>query len=72
MPLLDPALPEGEVAAWVDAHTMAVHHRLLGALRRDAAGALTLGDHPYWAELQALPPQPPQPDLLAAARAAAA
>ena len=31
-PLLDTSLPPSQLAAWIDAHTMAVHHELLPCL----------------------------------------
>lgn len=61
-PLLDPDLPEEQLAGWIDKHTMAVHHVLLprlALLRRDAATQALVLDDPYWEQLQALPPWQP-------------
>ena len=63
-PLLDPSLPEEEVAAWVDAHTMRVHAgflHLLPKLRRDAQTRRLVLDDPYWQQLQQLPAAQRQP-----------
>eukprot|EP00887_Chlorella_sp_A99_P003588 scaffold7.g3588.t1 len=62
-PLMDPSVPDGELAAWIDANTMAVHAHLLanlGSLRCDeASGRLEL-DCEYGRELRALEtPQAP-------------
>ena len=56
-PLLDPSLPEDQVAAWVDAHTMRVHAgflHLLPKLRRDAQTQQLVLDDPYGQQLQQL------------------
>ena len=63
-PLLDPSLPEEEVAAWVDAHTMRVHAgflHLLPKLRRDAQTRRLVLDDPYWQQLRQLPAAQRQP-----------
>ncbi|KAL4423816.1 hypothetical protein ABPG75_001117 [Micractinium tetrahymenae] len=58
-PLLEVALPEGELAAWIDAHTMRVHDGFIEKLhklrREERTGKLVLDD-PYWEALQQLPP----------------
>ena len=46
------------MAAWIDKHTMAVHHHFLsklGKLRRDATSGKVWLDDPYWRQLQELP-----------------
>lgn len=57
-PLIDPSVPENKLAAWIDAHTMNVHHRLLSKLDKvrqgEQAGSFILQDK-YWEQLQALP-----------------
>lgn len=64
-PLLDSQLEGEELAEWVDANTMRVHHRLLdklGALRREEASGKLVLDDPYWQELMDTEPWArPQP-----------
>lgn len=58
-PLLEVELPEGELASWIDAHTMRVHDAFIDKLHKlrldEQTGRLVLDD-PYWEELQRLPP----------------
>jgi hypothetical protein len=57
-PLIDPNVPDSELSAWLDAHTMAVHHHLLPLLRKVKPGGepgTYLLDDEYWDRLQALP-----------------
>lgn len=57
-PLLETALPEAELAAWIDAHTMRVHDGFidkLHKLQRDGPTGKLVLDDPYWEELQQLP-----------------
>ena len=63
-PLLDPSLPEDQVAAWVDAHTMRVHAgflHLLPKLRREVQTQRLVLDDSYWQQLQQLPAAQRQP-----------
>jgi hypothetical protein len=59
--LADPGVPDEALAAWIDAHTMRVHARLLDRRNAIAAGprprsfVLPPGDK-YYAKLLALPP----------------
>lgn len=60
-PLIDPHVADDKLAAWIDAHTMRVHHRLLknlGAVRAGAvAGSYELDTSTgYGAQLKALNP----------------
>lgn len=58
-PLIDPKVPENELSAWLDSHTMAVHHHLLPLRHKvkpgGQPGTYVLEDE-YWDLLQALPP----------------
>ena len=68
-PLLDSSIPDSKVAAWLEAHTMAVHHQLLAKLDKirrrrvkqeeeveeeETTRGFVMEDE-YWEQLQQLP-----------------
>ena len=64
LPLLDTSLPDDQLAAGVDEHTMRVHVGLLdklGSLRREESSGKYVLDDPYWQALQGVPYWDPSP-----------
>ena len=64
-PLIDPTVSDTTLDAWLQAHTMDVHHRLLSKLdkvkrqsssgKHDIDNMFMLEEDEYWEQLQALP-----------------